>query len=64
LATDSSYGAGTVVQTQAFVYQLTLTRRGDSGAQVAGLRVVTTSWVNRPAVAPKLPEFVKYPNAL
>ena len=53
-----------MVQAQALVYRLTPTKRGDSGAQVAGLRGVTRSWVNRPAVAPEVPEFMKYLNAL
>ena len=54
----------TVVHAQTPAYRLALTKRGDSGAQVASLRGVTTSWVNRLAAAPELPEFMRYLNAL
>ncbi len=53
-----------MLQAQAFVYQLALPKRGDSGAQLASRREVTGSWVNRPVVPPALPEFMKYPNPL
>ena len=58
------YGAGAVVEAQAFGCRLTRTKRGDSAAQVTGLRGVTRSWVNRLAVAPELMECMKYLNAL
>ncbi len=50
-------------QAPAVRYRLALTKRGEAGAKVGGLREVTRSWVNRLAVAPNRPGLMTYLNA-